>query len=461
MAPTSTESLGDPRTFDALEQRAQETALKARLGAALVFLPLTWLQTRWGDFDLATFTLPLALFAGATSVAFALRRHPSAHRAAPFLPLGDVWLVATLLHRGLSVSPSPQATATQGLGVLAMVVVLGSFSAGLSGTVVATAASALALLWLMREAGVSADVQLTSQVVLLLLAAVSQAALQRLRASARALARAEASLKEEVDRAHALAQAKATIERLLVEANVQNGQLLGLQTEKELVTQMLVHDLRSPLGSVRSTLEWLREEFPKDADPELADAMRMSREALDRALAMIHDLLDISRLEAHALKLKAQPVELAQLLEVVQRALAPQAHTRGIRLTVSAPPQLPASVDRALLTRTLENLVSNALRYTPRGERIELTAREERGDLVLTVSNDGEPISERVRARIFEKFEQGEGDHRRAGWGLGLYFCGLVAQAHGGTIAVEPQAGWATSFVLRLPVAQLEVRAAA
>jgi signal transduction histidine kinase len=176
---------------------------------------------------------------------------------------------------------------------------------------------------------------------------------------------------------------------------------------------------------------------------------------------MIHDLLDISRLEAHALELKAQPVELPVLLEAVQRALSPQAHTRGIHLSIRAPERLPASLDRGLLTRALENLASNALRYTPRGARIELSAREEGGALVLTVNNDGEPIAEHLRARIFEKFEQGEGDQRRAGWGLGLYFCGLVAGAHGGSIAVESLPGWATSFVMRLPAAPTQLRAAA
>jgi signal transduction histidine kinase len=100
----------------------------------------------------------------------------------------------------------------------------------------------------------------------------------------------------------------------------------------------------------------------------------------------------------------------------------------------------------------MENLMSNALRYTPTAGKILVAARAEPGTVIVSVHNSGQPIPRMLQGRIFEKFDRGVGDKRR-GWGLGLYFCRLAVAAHGGTIAVEDVPGWPVSFVIRLPTA--------
>jgi signal transduction histidine kinase len=110
------------------------------------------------------------------------------------------------------------------------------------------------------------------------------------------------------------------------------------------------------------------------------------------------------------------------------------------------------AADRRLFPRLLDNLLSNALRYSPKGGRILLVATESKGELVLSVHNTGEVIPAADREKIFAKFQQGETEtHRMFGWGLGLYFCRLVVESHSGRITVEDVVGWPTSFVIRLP----------
>jgi signal transduction histidine kinase len=121
-------------------------------------------------------------------------------------------------------------------------------------------------------------------------------------------------------------------------------------------------------------------------------------------------------------------------------------------LDVAAPPELELVGDTELLVRVVENLASNALRYAPTGGRVRLEAGTAPDCRWLAVRNDGPPIPPETRARIFDKYVQGEAEKdSRRGYGLGLYFSRLAAEAHGGPLAVEDAPGWSTSFVVRLP----------
>src|SRR5262249_44122633 len=111
-----------------------------------------------------------------------------------------------------------------------------------------------------------------------------------------------------------------------------------------------------------------------------------------------------------------------------------------------------AEVDPRLMTRVLENLIGNAIRHAPRGGRILIALRTDRGGPVISVHNNGLSIPGELRQQVFEKFVRGARDgDRRPGWGLGLFFCRLAVDAHGGSIAVEDVTGWSTSLVIRLP----------
>jgi len=140
------------------------------------------------------------------------------------------------------------------------------------------------------------------------------------------------------------------------------------------------------------------------------------------------------------------------MLNLARQQALSRAQGKSVSIEVDAPDTLFMVADRRLFPRLLDNLVSNALRYTATGGRILLVAAESGGELVLSVHNTGEPIPVPDREKIFAKFQQGQSEALRMfGWGLGLYFCRLVAEAHSGRIAVEDVVGWPTSFVIRLP----------
>ena len=214
-----------------------------------------------------------------------------------------------------------------------------------------------------------------------------------------------------------------------------------------------MHDLRSPLAAVLLNLEWLVSQADKER-PEWAESLRDCEALARRLTGMVTELLEVSRLEEGRLELRCAPLAPAQLLDEVRRQAAPLARAKRLQLETQATDGLTLSADRALLTRVLENLTANAARHAPQGGRMCLEAREQDGQVLLAVHNDGRAIPEEARSQLFDKFVQGSEERRaRSGWGLGLYFCRLAVEAHGGSIRVEDVPGWATSFVVRLPPA--------
>ncbi len=248
----------------------------------------------------------------------------------------------------------------------------------------------------------------------------------------------------------ALKDSRDELQRSRDELGRRHAALEAAQREQRELTAFIVHDLRSPLGVVYAGLDALQHGVVR-THPELAPIVHDSREAASRLRSMINDLLTISRMEAASLPLLREPVALSQMLHGVVETYEPQAAERGVRLL--APPETPLLVntDRALLRRVLENLLDNALRYTPKDGRIRV-GLETDGDVEVSVSNDGVAIPEVERARIFEKFRRGSSEVAQMGnAGLGLYFSKRAVEALGGSIGVEHRASWATSFVIHLP----------
>jgi len=167
---------------------------------------------------------------------------------------------------------------------------------------------------------------------------------------------------------------------------------------------------------------------------------------------MITQILDTTKLEEGRITLNLVPVATREMLDLARQQVLSRAQSKSITIEVDAPDNLFMAADRRLFPRLLDNLLSNALRYSPKGGRILLVATESKGELVLSVHNTGEVIPAADREKIFAKFQQGETEtHRMFGWGLGLYFCRLVVESHSGRITVEDVVGWPTSFVIRLP----------
>jgi NtrC-family two-component system sensor histidine kinase KinB len=262
------------------------------------------------------------------------------------------------------------------------------------------------------------------------------------------------------------------LERTLVPVHNGQGEISGwllvlrdLTEERELarlreeMTSMLVHDLRSPLTVLVSGLELIRMELDEGNIPALDEVLGLAEQSTNHVLGMVNDLLDTSRLESGQMSLSPQPLEVKPFLEKVVARLAPLAEAAHITLEVTAEPGLPALVaDPYIIDRVVHNLVDNAIKFTPDEGQIYVWAQLDEAappaTMLVGVTDTGPGIPTSAQPRLFAKFQQVNPDAgRRRGTGLGLPFCKLAVEAHGGQIWVESQVGKGSTFVMRLPVA--------
>lgn len=219
------------------------------------------------------------------------------------------------------------------------------------------------------------------------------------------------------------------------------------------LTHTLVHDLRTPLNSIMGFLELLGQS-PSLKDPH-QELLEVAGRATQRLVSLVDTILDVSRLEKGAMPLQLEAVALQPVVAEVLELQKPLARPRGIAFRTEIPAELPrALADASVLRRIVENLVANALRHTPRGGEILVTARvlqESARGVEVRIRDMGPGIPPEEQLRIFEKWVTGEQRHR--GTGLGLAFCRMAVEAQGGRIRVESAPGEGATFAFTLPAA--------
>ena len=232
-----------------------------------------------------------------------------------------------------------------------------------------------------------------------------------------------------------------------------NVELLELQRYKENLTQLLVHDLKNPLSVLAANLEYSRQELRHEGRADLLDALDDSVSACSRLQRMLSNLLDVGRLEEGGLKLSLTPIALRPLMTALVRAHGRAALERNVQLTVDSE-EIGIRADADLLSRVLENLIEGLLRFVPRGGLVCLKVRRMEGYVRFAVESDAPSVAPEMRGRLFDKYGAVEvlGGNPRVSRGLGLYFCRLAVEAHGGHINVEDHHGCAV-FVFELPIA--------
>ncbi|MBN1812352.1 MAG: GAF domain-containing protein [Anaerolineae bacterium] len=263
------------------------------------------------------------------------------------------------------------------------------------------------------------------------------------------------------------------VERTLTPVRDREGEITGwllvlrdiseevkLAQLREDMMHMLVHDLRSPLTVLRGSLEMI--EIAVD-DGKLEDVRfleQMAQRGSDRMLRMVNELLDISKLESGEFPLHPEAVEAESLLRDISTRLRPLAADANIAINMLIAPNLPSLyVDSKFTDRVLHNLVDNAIKFTPDNGHVKLWAKldpEKADTMLIGVTDTGPGIPPQERHRVFEKFQQTSATGRRVGTGLGLPFCKLAVEAHGGQIWVESEVGKGSTFVMRLPTAKPE-----
>lgn len=218
------------------------------------------------------------------------------------------------------------------------------------------------------------------------------------------------------------------------------------------LTRMIAHDLRSPLAAVQGTLEMALE---GDLGPLGGEALRLFGDARDRgddALRMIADLLDVGRMEESRLQLEREEVPAAPLLRQVAEEWAVRAERQGSRVRADATPDgLRLRVDAGLLRRVLANLVGNALRHGGGGVSVRLaaSAAADPPGVEFVVADDGGGIPEGMHERIFARYATLASDGGSSG--LGLTFCKLAVETHGGRIWVDSREGAGSAFHFVIP----------
>jgi len=230
-----------------------------------------------------------------------------------------------------------------------------------------------------------------------------------------------------------------------------------LQELKTDFYSMITHDLRNPTGSVLISLQMILDGMAGPLTDDQRELLTIAKISADKAASLINDYLDFAKIDAGFLKIEPGRVELRRLVEDAARLSILQAQSKQQTLTVSLPDDpIYAWADGDRLKQVVENLVSNAVKYTPEGGRIDVSLRTHEHEVEFEVADNGMGIAPDQLPELFAKYHRGSSRHTRKirGTGLGLFIVKETVEAHGGSVVAlsEGIPGKGTRFVVRLPL---------
>jgi signal transduction histidine kinase len=229
--------------------------------------------------------------------------------------------------------------------------------------------------------------------------------------------------------------------------------LVNVEESRAQLTQMMLHDVKNPLSAAMGAISFLMED-PGDEQKQHS-LLKVALSNCRVAIRLMEQVLEIERLEAAELAPKKRPMEIPALLRACADEIAGSAALAAVQVSCAANAGLPeVPADPELLGRVITNLLQNALKYTPQGGRITLRATRASGVVRLEVSDTGRGIPPEELPKLFNKYYRVQGDAPSAyrGTGLGLYFCKLAVEAHGGQIGIRSEPGKGTTVTLSLPL---------
>jgi len=227
----------------------------------------------------------------------------------------------------------------------------------------------------------------------------------------------------------------------------------NLDTMREDLMSMIYHDLRSPLANVVSSLDVLDTLLPEGDDLALRPVLTIAQRSTERIQRLTNSLLDISRLEAGQSIVSPQPTDPATLISEAIELVFPVIENKKQTIEQVIPPQLPLiNVDAEMIRRVITNLLENASKYTPQESKIQVGAQLAGDWLRISVIDNGPGIPASEHERIFDKFTRLSTRESIKGLGLGLAFCRIAVQAHGGRIWIESEQSVGASFIFTVPI---------
>ncbi|HYY94159.1 MAG TPA: ATP-binding protein, partial [Pyrinomonadaceae bacterium] len=253
-----------------------------------------------------------------------------------------------------------------------------------------------------------------------------------------------------------LEQVNRRLEESNRELNEANAKLRELSAMKEEFLALTTHDLRSPLTVISGVINFFTSGRLGDLTPEQKNMVAMMERNTQNLIELVNDLLDASKLESGTMRLDAASISLRGLIDELRQQMQPLAAEKEIALEEEIPEDLPElRADRAKLRRVLVNLVSNALKFTPKGGRVRMSAAREGTFVRVSVSDTGVGIPAEDVRDIFDKYAQARSRATRSekGTGLGLYITRQLVELHGGKIGVESEVGKGSTFSFTIPIA--------
>jgi len=235
----------------------------------------------------------------------------------------------------------------------------------------------------------------------------------------------------------------------------QNERLLELDSLKDEFIATASHELRTPLTSISGYLEMSLDPAEGPLSPDRENHLRIVQRNADRLTVLVDQLLFLARVDSDRLEVDRRPVELGEVLGDAAETARPAAHAKNIALSLESEAPQRVLADRSQLLRLVDNLVANAIKFTPDGGSVRLAALGDGNRATLEVTDTGVGITSADRPELFKRFFRGTNavDKAIPGSGLGLAISQVIAEAHGTTIQVESTAGAGSTFRLVFPLA--------
>ncbi len=251
-------------------------------------------------------------------------------------------------------------------------------------------------------------------------------------------------------------QAAMAMERVQFSRQAEQAQILQARENLErALLNSISHDLRSPLASVTGVLSSLRDEGAHLGEPARRELLDTACGEADRLNRFVGNLLDMTRIEAGALRPRLEPCDVQDLVGCALAVLESRLEEREVRLRM--PPLMPlVPMDLVLMTQVLVNILDNSIKYSPPASPLEIVAQADTGWLEIRLSDRGRGVPEQDLKRVFDKFYRIPVPEGAAGTGLGLSICKGLVEAHGGRIRAENREGGGLTIVIRLPLVAVE-----
>jgi signal transduction histidine kinase len=268
-----------------------------------------------------------------------------------------------------------------------------------------------------------------------------------LRAGAEQISAGKLDIKLDVQTGDELEELARNFEKMAVS-------LKELEDMRQDLIRMIIHDLKSPLSGLMGSLDYLDSGAIGEFNDDQKKIISLAKKSSENMLVMIQNLLDAAKMEEKKLELRKEPVNVSDFFAGRKAQFEHMVANESKTLAFEVQEGLPdVEMDRQMMERVLDNLISNAVHHTTSGGKIEVKA-EMKGDSVeLSVADNGAGIPPEYLDKIFEKFVQLDRKKAklRTGSGLGLTFCKLAVESHGGKIRVESELNKGSRFVIALP----------